>query len=99
MEYIILSDLISFDWAEGNQGKNWREHRVSKGECEQLFFNKPLLFYKDIKHSLVEKRNFALGTSDAGRKLFVSFTLRKKTIRIISARDMSKKERKIYEKI
>ncbi len=97
MAHIVFSELIGFDWDEGNQTKNWKKHRVSKGECEQLFFNKPLMLYKDIKHSLVEKRNFVLGVTDAGRKLFISFTIRNRNIRVISAREMSKKEGKIYE--
>ena len=96
MEHIVFANLIGFDWDAANQDKNWKKHRISKGECEQLLFNKPLLIYKDVKHSGVEERNFALGVTDVGRKLFISFTIRKKNIGVISARDMSEKERKIY---
>jgi uncharacterized protein len=71
-------------------------HRVTQGECEQVFFNEPLIVYNDIKHSVDEKRWFLLGKTDAGRFLFIVFTIRKNRKRIISARDMNRKERGIY---
>jgi uncharacterized DUF497 family protein len=51
----------------------------------------------DVKDEQNEFRFAALGITNVGRKLFVIFTIRKSKIRIISARDMSKKERKLYE--
>ena len=92
----ILHQCTGFEWDDGNKNKNWIKHKVSNSECEQIFFNRPLIVHVDVKHSDFEDRYYALGTTDLGRKLFVVFTIRKKKIRIISARDMSRKERRIY---
>lgn len=92
-----LFDICTgFEWDAGNAQKNWERHQVRQGECEQVFFNEPLIVSDDLKHSQEEKRWFLLGMSDAGRLLFLVFTIRGNLIRVISARDMNKKERKIY---
>jgi uncharacterized protein len=91
-----LDSLIGFDWDEGNKQKNWNEHKVDYRECEEVFFNKPLLISEDTKHSSQEKRYHVLGRSDIGRTLFLVFMVRNSRIRVISARDQSRKERKIY---
>jgi len=93
----ILSFAEDFEWNEGNINKNWERHRVSHIECEEIFFNRPIIVKKDEPHSTSEDRYFVLGKTDAGRLLFIVFTLRGNKIRIISARDMNRKERKIYE--
>ena len=93
----ILSFAEDFEWDEGNIKKNWERHRVSHIECEEIFFNRPIIVKKDEPHSTRENRYFVLGKTDAGRLLFIVFTLRGNKIRIISARDMNRKERKIYE--
>jgi hypothetical protein len=93
---IILENCEGFDWDEGNSDKNWLKHKVSKLECEQVFFNQPLIIADDDKHSENEKRWYLLGRTDSNRKLFISFTIRKNLIRVISARNMNKKERDIY---
>jgi uncharacterized DUF497 family protein len=93
-----LSKVIGFDWDEGNAGKNER-HGVSQAEAEQVFYNFPLLVLADPKHSEMEARFHALGTTLEGRRLHLTFTLRneEQLIRVISARDMHRKERVIYE--
>jgi len=93
----ILNDITGFDWDEGNIQKNWLKHEVSTGECEEVFFNLPLLLHPDPKHSQAEVRYYVLGQTNAGRRLFIAFTLRGTKIRVISARDMSRKERAVYE--
>ena len=96
---IDLSKVIGFEWDEGNARKNER-HGVSMAEAEQVFFNSPLLVLPDPKHSEVEPRFHALGKTNEGRRLHISFfTLRDggQFIRVISARDMQRKERVIYE--
>ena len=85
-----------FDWDDGNRDKNWDEHRVSDLEGEQVFFNRPLVVRADPSHSKNEDRYFALGCTDAARKLFVAFTLRGDLIRIISTRDMTRREAQEY---
>jgi len=92
----ILQQCSGFQWDEGNSKKNWILHQVSQSECEQLFFNKPLIIGDDEKHSQTEKRWFLLGQTDSKRLLFVVFAIRGELIRVISARDMNKKERGFY---
>lgn len=94
---IDLSQLTGFDWDENNRDKNWEKHQVLAIECEEVFFNLPLLLQSDEAHSQKEPRYYVLGHTIAGRRLFIAFTAREDKIRVISARDMSKKERKIYE--
>lgn len=91
-----LRQCEGFDWDDGNINKNWIKHKVSPAECEQMFFNRPLVIQDDQKHSEVEKRFYALGRTDSKRNLFIAFTVRNKRIRVISARDMSRKEREVY---
>lgn len=98
MKDYILENCVGFDWDEGNISKNNDKHSVTQWECEQVFFNEPILFYEDIKHSHKESRLFVLGKSNGERLLFIAFTIRSKLIRVISARSMSKKERAVYEK-
>ena len=92
----ILSSVTGFEWDHGNITKNWDRHDVSTGECEQVFFNKPLIVKRDKEHSNFENRYFALGRTDLERLLFVVFTVRKNKIRIISARDMTVAETERY---
>ena len=95
----ILSACAGFDWDEGNSKKNWIKHKVTPAECEQIFFNQPLLIKDDVQHSETEKRFLALGQTDKNRSLFIAFTLRIDLIRVISARDMSRKEREAYGRL
>ena len=91
--------IIGFQWDKGNINKNLLKHNVENWECEQIFFNEPLIILDDPKHSFSEKRWAAFGSTDAGRQLVVIITKRDLRIRVISAREMNKKERKFYEKI
>jgi uncharacterized DUF497 family protein len=95
---ISLDKITGFDWDEGNARKN-DKHGVSMAEAEQVFFNAPLLLLEDATHSKDEQRFHALGITDEERGLHITFTLRQtgKLIRVISARDMHRKERAIYE--
>lgn len=95
-----LMGAVGFDWDEGNSRKNADKHGVSQAEAEQVFLNKPLLVLQDALHSRDEPRFHALGQTDEERFLHITFTLRKKgtLVRVISARDMHKKEREIYGK-
>jgi len=96
MDIVSLPEFEGFDWDEGNIEKNWIAHKVSPQEAEQVFFNTPLITADDRKHSRAEKRYFVLGQTDADRPLFIAFTLGKRRIRGISARDMNGSERKVY---
>jgi uncharacterized DUF497 family protein len=95
-----LASCTGFDWDEGNANKNLIAHQVHDGECEEVFFNAPLIVADDKIYSSREKRYYVLGRTDKNRFLFVAFTVRNNLIRVISARDMNKREtRKYYEKI
>lgn len=93
-----FEQFTGFQWDEGNIDKNLLKHQVQNWECEQIFFNEPLIILDDPKHSLSEKRWAAFGQTDAGRLLTIIFTKRGKLLRILSARDMNRKERTFYEK-
>ena len=92
-----LAQCTGFQWDVGNADKNWELHQVSQGECEQMFFNRPLLVAPDLGHPERELRHAALGQTNAGRRLAAVFTVRGTLVRVISARDMSRRERRIYE--
>lgn len=95
--YERLARCTGFLWDEGNVLKSWVKHRVTAAECEQIFFNHPLIVGEDVGHSQVEERLYALGQTDAERLLLIVFMFRHHLIRVISARDMSQKKRKEYE--
>ena len=99
---IHFDQIGGFDWDNGNSQKSAEKHFVSQAEAEQIFFNQPLIVTEDEKHSVEEIRFRALGKTSANRFLHVTFTLRQsqtgKLIRVISARDMNRKERAIYER-
>ena len=92
----VFSDFEGFEWDEVNREKNWERHKVSWWECEEAFFNHPIFVYEDDRHSFSETRFYALGKTNDSRMLFLVFTRRGNRIRVISARDMHRKERRIY---
>ncbi len=93
-----LSNIVGFEWDEGNREKNWNKNKVDYKEAEEIFFNKPLRISEDTKHSSNEKRFHALGITNNGRKLFMAFTIRRNKTRPISCRNQDDKERRDYEK-
>lgn len=92
-----FSRHLGFDWDKENSDKVWRRHKVSPFECEQVFFNQPVVVAPGEAHSHAEPRFYILGRTDAARLLFMVFTARKNLVRIISARDMSRAEREVYK--
>lgn len=98
---INWAQVTGFDWDEGNSRKNAEKHGVNRSEAEEIFFNEPLLVLEDSRHSQAEARFHALGETDDGRLLHITFTLRQNgtLIRVISARDMHRKERAVYEQV
>ena len=89
---------MEFIWDKGNLDKNWHKHEVKTKECEEIFFDENKKIAKDKLHSNGEKRFIILGKTKKHRLLYLVFTMRGKKIRVISARDTNKKERKLYEK-
>ncbi|NIS79333.1 MAG: BrnT family toxin [Anaerolineales bacterium] len=94
-----LANCTGFEWDEYNSEKIWTKHQVRSIECEQVFFNRPFVISEDVEHSIEEQRYYALGQTDQGRRLFIAFTIRGENIHVITARDMSRKERRIYQDV
>jgi uncharacterized DUF497 family protein len=96
---IDFEKIVGFDWDDGNARKNADKHDVSRAEAESIFFSDPLVLIEDPGHSKTERRFNALGKTLQGRPLHVTFTLRQNStmVRVISARDMNRKERQFYE--
>ena len=92
----LLADCTGFQWDAGNAEKNWRAHRVAQTEAEQVFFNRPVVVAPDPGHSEREARYAALGKTMAGRRLSLVFTIRGMRVRVISARDMGRRDRRLY---
>jgi uncharacterized protein len=93
----LFEQFLGFQWDKGNINKNLISHNVENWECEQIFFNKPLIVLDDPRHSESEKRWAAFGKTDTGHFLVIVFTRRNYLIRVISARDMNKNERRYYD--
>ena len=91
-------DCTGFDWDGGNAEKNRERHLVTPEEAEHTFFHEPLVVRGDIRHSSRERRFYALGQTRRGRLLFAAFTIRRNLIRVISVRDMNRREREVYAK-
>ncbi len=91
-----FDQITGFEWDAGNIDENWDKHGVSNAECEEVFFNSPLLIRSDSSHSREEVRNAAFGRTDTDRPLFIVFMVRNNCIRVISARDMTDKELEVY---
>lgn len=94
-----LSKIEGFEWDKGNIEKNKLKHHVNKEECEEIFLNQPVRIFDDEVHSKLEKRYGALGKTNKGRRLVIFFAVRKNKIRVISARNQGKKDRKVYQEV
>jgi uncharacterized DUF497 family protein len=92
-----LKKCVGFQWDAGNREKSWIKHGVSVAESEEAFDNLPLLLSEDEKHTDEEERFHAMGQTDRGRQLLITFTFRGDLVRVISARPMNEFERNDYE--
>jgi hypothetical protein len=94
---VIIDSPNEFLWDKGNKEKNFLKHKVTDQESEESFFDQKKKIFKDVLHSNNEDRYILLGKSKGGRILFIVFTLRQGKVRVISARDLNRKERHLYE--
>lgn len=94
----IFRTPLEFEWDQGNKGKNFQKHKVTDEECEEVFFDLRKKILRDIlhSHSKKEERYILLGQTKRQRLLFVVFTIRKGKVRVISARDLNPKEKRLY---
>ena len=93
-----LPACTGFEWDDANVATNWERHRVTPVEAEDVFFHDPFVLRSDPGHSKREKRYCALGQTSRNRRLFVAFSIRRNLIRVISARDMSRRENEEYQR-
>ncbi|MFC1710372.1 BrnT family toxin [Patescibacteria group bacterium] len=93
----VYTKLTVFEWDSGNAQKSWERHKVRVQEAEEIFENVPNLIFPDNKHSEKEKRHGIFGITNEGRPLSGVFTMRGKKVRVITIRDMSKKEKIFYK--
>lgn len=93
----VIRKAIEFEWDQGNKGKNFKKHKVTDEECEEVFFDPGKKILRDSIHSGHEKRYIVLGETKKERLLFAVFTIRRGKIRVISGRDLNKKEKHLYE--
>ena len=100
MIVVRLPSVLSFEWDKGNEQKNWLKHKVTAEEAEEAFDDEKRLILEDTRHSEKERRFILFGKTDKGRMLFIIYTLRDENtkVRIISARDINRKEVLMYEK-
>ena len=94
---IVWQEPIQFQWDTGNREKNWLKHRVTTAECEEVFFDPHKRIAQPPLRAGRETRYVLIGRTQAQRLLFVVFTLRGHTVRVISARHVNKRERGLYE--
>ncbi len=85
---LILARCTGFQWDSHNSEEIRARHGVTPAECEQVFFNQPIIVGDDVKHSTEENRSYLLGRTEARRLLFLVFTGRDELIRVISTRDI-----------
>jgi len=95
----MITNPLEFQWDQGNHQKNFVKHKVSVEECESTFLDELKIGFDDFKHSFAEPRLIIIGSTSQKRLLTIAYTIRKQKIRVISARDASTKERRIYEEI
>ena len=92
---INLSQLEGFEWDEGNRSKSLEKHGITPLETEEAFFNFYVVF-PDQRHSASEPRYGMYGKTNQDKVLFISFTIRGRRARVISARHTNRQERKTY---
>lgn len=88
---------MDFEWDATKSRFNEDKHGVSFDEAASVFGDPLALTFDDLEHSTQERRYLTFGLSAAGRALLVVHTSRGATIRIISARPMTPRERRHYE--
>lgn len=98
MPIFELFDPLAFEWDKGNREKNWTKHGVTTEECEEAFQDEYVFTQPDRLHAGAEERYILIGRTKNSRHLFIAFTIRNNCVRIISARNMHRKEILFYEK-
>ncbi len=93
----LFEELLEFEWDKWNVEKNRVKHSVEPNETEEVFVDENKVSFEDRNHSGKERRLILIGKTRKGRLLYVAFTIREGKIRVVSARDINRKEVKLYE--
>jgi len=88
---------VNFEWDPGKARQNRRKHRISFQEAATVFGDPLAVTYPDPDHSMLEQRFITVGMSSARRVLIVAHADRNDSIRVISARKTTQRERIYYE--
>ncbi len=88
---------MQFEWSENKAASNLSKHGVSFKEAQTVFDDPLYVDFYDPDHSDDEERYLIVGQSSRGRLLIVSYTERGDSIRLISARELTRTERSAYE--
>jgi uncharacterized protein len=92
-----MNNKAKFEWDEEKANSNLEKHGVDFEEAQTVFDDLFNIEFYDPAHSIAEHRFLAVGESNSERLLIVSYTERDGRIRIISARELTPKERRSYE--
>jgi uncharacterized protein len=88
---------MRFDWDENKAASNLSKHGISFEEAKTVFNDPLYVDFYDPDHSGDEERYLIVGESNRRRLLITSYTERKESVRLISAREVTQTEREVYE--
>lgn len=90
-------EILGFEWHDKKNEINLMKHGISFEEAATVFDDILAIYKQDFEHSIVEERSYIIGHSLKNKLLVVAFTQRNQNIRIITARNATKNERRYYE--
>ena len=93
-----MTTALGFEWDANKANKNVEKHHVSFEEAATVFDDPMFITFIDDEHSIDEERYITIGLSNRGRLLILAHADRQDRIRIISARQATKKEEQFYAK-
>jgi uncharacterized DUF497 family protein len=88
---------MDFEWDTNKASANIKKHGVSFAEATTVFGDPLSTTFPDPDHSINESRYITIGLSSSGKLLIIAHTDRGNSIRIISAREATRRERRFYE--
>jgi uncharacterized DUF497 family protein len=98
MNEVEIPKPLLFEWDKANKTKILTRHKITVEECEEAFLSEDIFIQPDELHSGSEDRYILIGRTKQLRPLFMVFTIRNNSVRVISARNMHRKEINFYEK-
>ena len=101
VDWVLTQGAFTFEWDTGNETKSVQKHGITRDEAESVFDQPEAIraLGEQVSPKVGEPRFGILGVTTTGKKVFVCFTLRASGIRIISIREMNRKEREEYAEL